>query len=667
VSSTRILCIAPFGDYGGSEMVLMRVLRALDDSIDVRLVVLTPGPFADMLVDEGYAPQIENLHGKRAVLRFPALVRSISRRYRDSGIQLVHANGIKAALLGVPVARRLGVPVIWMKHDHFYDGRFARAVARRCDRVVVVSEAMAEQFRPELDGRLSVIYPGVRLAPPAPPTPTEPLVVAVGRLDPRKGFANLLRAGRLLRDRGYDARMRIAGPVDRVFPRHAAELDALVDELGMREYAKVGWVDDIDSLYRRARVVAMASPPNEGGKPSEGAPTVLMEAMGHARPVVGPRQAGIAEVVGDVGTLVDEPTPEGLADGLEAYIADARMADEVGRRGRERAERLYSFDRTLDQLTELWRTTAAEHSAQSPVTSEEKLSIAGRVKEPLKRLAGDRGVLVARRLGRFRPLLKARRVREEGVRFRDRPADVARFVLFDPETHSYSYDLGNVDELVEFCSSILDVERPALEGYVAETQSDPELNERLRRRTRWRVDAKSRMPLGNRLLWYLLTRATKPRLTVETGIFDGLGSLMLLRALERNAEEGTEGRLVSIDIDPDAGWLVPERVAPRWERIEGDIFEDLEPALRGRSVDLLIHDSVHTEAFQRFEFDLALRHGNGRVYVVDPSGSLSTVLRDLATERSGRYGCFLERPARHFYQPPGTSVAIFGDAGESTG
>jgi glycosyltransferase involved in cell wall biosynthesis len=203
----------------------------------------------------------------------------------------------------------------------------------------------------------------VQLAPLLPPVPTEPLVVAVGRLDPRKGFANLLRAGRLLRDRGLDARMHIAGPVDRVFPHHAAELDALVDELGMREYVKVGWVDDIDSLYRRARVVAMASPPKEGGKPSEGAPTVLMEAMGHARPVVGPRQAGIAEVVGDVGTLVDEPTPEGLADGLEPYIADVRMADEVGRRARGRAERLYSFDRTLDQLTQLWRATAANHSA----------------------------------------------------------------------------------------------------------------------------------------------------------------------------------------------------------------------------------------------------------------------------------------------------------------
>jgi glycosyltransferase involved in cell wall biosynthesis len=359
MGTTRLLCIAPFGDYGGSEMVLMRIMRALDESVQVRPVVLTPGPFADMLRAEGFEPQVERLHGKSALARFPRVARALVERYRDQGLQLVHANGIKAALLGIPVARRLGVPLLWMKHDHFFDGRFARAVASRCDHVAVVSEAMALQFRPRLDGRLSVIYPGVQLGPVPEQAATDPLIVAVGRLDPRKGFESLLRATKILRERGHDARVRIAGPVDRVFPEHAQELDDLVDRLGMRDYAEVGWVDDIDELYRRARVVAMASPAKRGGRPSEGAPTVLMEAMGHARPVVGPRQAGIAEVVGDCGTLVAEPTPEGLADGLEPFIADAQLADERGRAGRKRAEEVFSFERTFEQLTGLWRRLAA--------------------------------------------------------------------------------------------------------------------------------------------------------------------------------------------------------------------------------------------------------------------------------------------------------------------
>ncbi len=362
----RLLIIAPFGDYGGSEMVLLRVLRALPGWIEPHLLVMTPGPFADILRDEGYEPRVENLRGKAAPARFPLIYRSLAADYADAGFHLVHANGVKAALLGAPMARRLGVPVVWMKHDHFYDGRFARAVARRCDHIAVVSQSMAAQFRPEFDSRLSVIYPGVVLEPLPAPVPTEPLIVAVGRLDPRKGFDNLLRAVRLLRDRGLDARARIAGPVDRVFPEHAAELDALVGELGLREVAEVGWVDDVQALYRSARVVAMASPARSGGRPSEGAPTVLMEAMGQARPVVGPRQDGIAEVVGDVGTLVEEPTPGQLADALEPYIADRAMADEVGRRGRERAERVFSAERTLEDLTDMWSALAGNPRVPSP-------------------------------------------------------------------------------------------------------------------------------------------------------------------------------------------------------------------------------------------------------------------------------------------------------------
>jgi glycosyltransferase involved in cell wall biosynthesis len=257
------------------------------------------------------------------------------------------------------VARLLGVPLVWMKHDHIFDGRFARTVAARCDRVVVVSEAMARQFDGPLRARVSVVYPGVALGPAPEPRATEPLVVAVGRLDPLKGFSSLLRATKVLRERGLDARLRIAGPVDRVFPDHAAELDALVDELGLREVAEVGWVDDLDALYDRARVVAMASPPGEDGAPTEGAPTVLMEAMAHGRPVAGPRQAGIAEVIGDeAGTLIDDLSPEGFADALAPYLTDQAHADAVGALGRARAERLFGMERTVAQLTGLWRELA---------------------------------------------------------------------------------------------------------------------------------------------------------------------------------------------------------------------------------------------------------------------------------------------------------------------
>lgn len=285
------------------------------------------------------------------------------------------------------------------------------------------------------------------------------------------------------------------------------------------------------------------------------------------------------------------------------------------------------------------------------------------LKQAFKRVAGQRGIRLAQRLGRFRFLLKARRVREEGARFRDDPFTIAKFVLLDPETHSYSYDLGNTDELVEFASAQLGAERSDVRAWLAELDADPELHAELRRRTRGRIDAKRRMPLGNRLLWYVVVRAVKPRLIVETGIWDGLGSLMLLRALERNAGEGAEGRLLSIDIDPEAGWLVPSQLAGRWEPVVGDILTDLGPALGDRRVDVFIHDSVHEEDFQHFEFGLALEHAAERLYVLNPNGEELGVLRELASRSGGSHALFVERPAGHFYRPPGTALARFDSLG----
>ena len=350
----RPLFIAPFGELGGSEMVLLRVVRALDERFDPRALVLTPGPLEERLAAAGVPTEVEDLPGKAALVRFPALAARTARRLRGERISFIHANQLKAALLGIPLARRLGVPLLWMKHDHVYDGRVSRAVAARCDRVVCVSRAMASDFPAQIRARVSVAYPGVALPPTVDAPAAEPHVVTVGRLDPAKGSVELLRAAALLRDRGVELRVTIAGPSDRVNPGHAGELTDLVNELGLTGRVHVGWVDDLAELYRRARVVALASRVRPSGAPSEGAPTVLMEGMAYGRPVVAPSEAGISEVVGDCGTLVTERTAEGFADALEPYLRSRTLAAEAGHCGRERAARLFSFDQTVATLTAIY-------------------------------------------------------------------------------------------------------------------------------------------------------------------------------------------------------------------------------------------------------------------------------------------------------------------------
>ena len=125
---------------------------------------------------------------------------------------------------------------------------------------------------------------------------------------------------------------------------------------------------------------------------------------------------------------------------------------------------------------------------------------------------------------------------------------------------------------------------------------------------------------------YALVRLTRPRLVVETGVFDGFYSACFLQGLFENEErEGTGGMLVSIDLPADEeieastsrltartglprgkqpGWAIPAHLRPLWRPHFGDSRELLPQVLaQVPEVDLFFHDSLHTYAHMMFEFE----------------------------------------------------------------
>lgn len=351
----RPLLIAPFGELGGSELVLLRLAERLAGRCAPRALVMTPGPLVELLRERGVPTEVEHLAGKRAIARFPFVARALATKLRDEGVTVIHANGIKAAVLGSLLSRRLDVPLVWMKHDHALHGWPSRAVAARCDRVVCVTHAIAHEFPPSMDAKISVIHPGVEVMPTSSASQTEPLIFSAGRLDPGKGFVDLLRAVALLRERDIEARIVIAGGADRVFPEHREELLELVDRLGLAGRAELpGWIENPAPLYEKARAIAIATKPRRSGRPGEAMSLTLLEGMAAGRPVVGPREPGVSEAVGDAGTLVDDTSPDSLADALEPYLRDPHLAARVGERGRERVGQYFTVDRMVERLIDVY-------------------------------------------------------------------------------------------------------------------------------------------------------------------------------------------------------------------------------------------------------------------------------------------------------------------------
>jgi hypothetical protein len=251
---------------------------------------------------------------------------------------------------------------------------------------------------------------------------------------------------------------------------------------------------------------------------------------------------------------------------------------------------------------------------------------------------------------------KLTRVRTYGASPRSLPA--LRYIALDPELDNFTYDIENRSELAQTLAEVLRVDRKVVEGYIAEADADRHLVRATRGRPFLRFRHKRLLHPGRRLGWYVAARVLKPALIVETGIHAGLGSRLLLLALRRNREDGAPGELVSIDIDDGAGSLVEKGLRADWRPVFGSTYDVLEPAIAGKKVGMLIHDSEHSYECERFEFGAALDAADDPIALISDNAHASTALPDLASEREMPYGYFEETPRGHFYPGAGLGIAM---------
>ncbi len=124
--------------------------------------------------------------------------------------------------------------------------------------------------------------------------------------------------------------------------------------------------------------------------------------------------------------------------------------------------------------------------------------------------------------------------------------------------------------------------------------------------------------IGSRLVLYILAAMLRPNVVVETGVADGMSTLVLLEALKHHEH----GSLTSIDVRKDVARLLSS------EELEQISLYRLPPGHRRaklrellaspREIDLFLHDSSHSFAWQNLEYELAWhRLADGGVLVSD--------------------------------------------------
>jgi glycosyltransferase involved in cell wall biosynthesis len=304
-----------------------------------------------------------------------AVRREVARRLREERYDAVHAHWlVPNAALVAGVVRAHHTPFVVSLHgsDVFLAERLAlsRGLARRALAAAGAVTACSADLhrrgialgaRPE---RTRIVPYGVDVERFAPHRSDRTLrsrwgipagaamVLAVGRLVEKKGFATLVDAAR----RVEEVHVVLAGEGDQ-----RAALQEQARTAGGRVHF-VGALDR-DTVARAlaaADVVAVPSVVDAAGN-VDGLPNTVMEALASGRAVVASRVAGIPEVLEDgvSGVLVAPGDAEALAGALRRLAADPAARERLGQNARARAVARYGWGFAARSFEECYAQAAA--------------------------------------------------------------------------------------------------------------------------------------------------------------------------------------------------------------------------------------------------------------------------------------------------------------------
>jgi glycosyltransferase involved in cell wall biosynthesis len=377
----RVLSVIHSAAFGGPHNQAVQLHRVADQQGGMRLTVVLPE-------EPGDAPERLRAAGV-PVVQMP-LLRPRASFARQNPVQLVFAYPRQIRSL-IRLIESLEIDVVEVHGLLNFDGAVAARLARRglvwqlidtrppmslrvalmpfilmlADVIMVTGERLASEYpgarlRPR---RLSVFVPPVD--PPA--RYREPsddirrmarrrlgvsadalLAVAVGNLNPQKGYETLIDAVGICRQAGTEIELRVRGAIQQGHAAYAEGLNERAEERGLS-------VDAVGPLERdltpfdvmvAADMLVLPSRPR-----SEGLPTVVLESMACGVPVVATEVGAVREIVRDgiSGMLVHPDRVGELTEAISYLATHPEERHRLGHAGRDVAETLASpeiFSRT---------------------------------------------------------------------------------------------------------------------------------------------------------------------------------------------------------------------------------------------------------------------------------------------------------------------------------
>ncbi|WP_132259786.1 glycosyltransferase family 4 protein [Paucimonas lemoignei] len=392
-------------DSGGQNVYVAHVARQLA-ALGIQVDVFTRRDDPDQPIVVDWHPGVRVIHvpagpacfiPKEAML--PYMGEFAERmidfiRVENIDYDLVHANFFMSGMVAAELKRRLGLPFVITFHalglvrrqcqgqaDGFPDQRFAveAQLMQEADRVIAECPQDLEDMEQlyGADGASIDIVPcgfdpeelsrvSVNARAELGLDPDEFIVLQLGRMVPRKGVDNVVRALAAMKSEyGICARLLIVGGnTAEPDPQATAEIGKLMQlaqSLGISQQVQFTGQRPRSVLryYYSAANVFVTTPWYEpfGITP--------IEAMACGTPVIGSAVGGIKHTVVDgvTGYLVPPNAPKALAERLAWLYRHPRLAQRLGWAGMRRAYQLYTWRNVAAQLLSVYEEALSDTPA----------------------------------------------------------------------------------------------------------------------------------------------------------------------------------------------------------------------------------------------------------------------------------------------------------------
>lgn len=176
-----------------------------------------------------------------------------------------------------------------------------------------------------------------------------PLILAIGRLIPMKGFDFLIRACGQLKQAGIAFQCTIVGDGPEMNRLNKMITDGAIEE-NVRCIGPQGQAV-IKDLLQQASLFVMPSIISMDGS-HDGLPTVLIESLAMGVPSIASRVAGIPEIIDHykTGILVPPAQAGDLFLAMKELLSDPGLCQKVARQGRKKVEELFSLEKNIAML-----------------------------------------------------------------------------------------------------------------------------------------------------------------------------------------------------------------------------------------------------------------------------------------------------------------------------